>query len=197
MNFMTLGMRWRKWYILRKSYILVTIVISIGIPLYLLSRSISFYLAAEDLHDEINQIKLQGKANHELVKDYEAQKIALLMHPLEAKSKYENSVNDTNEASGGNKENKQKKTRGELGSLLNTMVYYILVEADDQVQLESIRIMENEFTIKGRTVSAEAGTAYVQRLKLKLKEAALSDKQGTDPANKMATFEIHGSLKGS
>lgn len=197
MNFMTLGMRWRKWYILRKSYILVTIAILIGIPLYLLSRSVSFYLDAESLHDEINQIKLQGKANHELVKDYESQKSALLMHPLESKSKYENSVNDTNEASGGNKENKQKKTRRELGSLLSTMMYYILVEADDQVQLESIRIMENEFTIKGRTVSAEAGTAYVQRLKLKLKEAVLSDKQGTDPANKMATFEIQGSLKGS
>ncbi|WP_298706756.1 hypothetical protein [uncultured Veillonella sp.] len=82
-------------------------------------------------------------------------------------------------------------------SRINKIVLYALLEAEDGIQLENIQCSDYEVSIKGRAINAKLGTEYVQRLKYKLKDVSITDKQGTDATHKVATFEIHGSLTGT
>ncbi len=242
MNFLTLGMRCRKWYILRKSYLFVCVVVLVGIPLFLCAQGIGFCLTAQELEEEVKRIELQGKNTHELARAYEINKGNLLINSSNKTTHVNNAAsnnnisnnnasnnnisnnntpnnnisnNDTlnNNAINKNVSNDSKETslrrindgtknsaarsNGVRNNLRNKIVYYSLVEANEEIQLENIFLSDEGFTVKGRTVSAEAGTAYVQRLKVQLKELNISDKQGTDTAHKVATFEIHGSLAGA
>lgn len=232
MNFLTLGMRCRKWYILRKSYLFVCVVVLVGIPLFLCAQGIGFYLTAQELEEEVKRIELQGKNTHELAKAYEINKGNLLINSSNKTTHVNNDVSNNNisnnntsnnsisnnnapnnNAMNKNVSNDSKETslrrindgtknsaarsNGARNNLRNKIVYYSLLEANEEIQLESIFLSDEGFTVKGRTVSAEAGTAYVQRLKVQLKELNISDKQGTDTAHKVATFEIHGSLAGA
>lgn len=171
MNFMTLGMKARRVYIFYKMWLILVIALALVCPAVVLLRAYGTYREAEEMQARANTLRAEAQPVHELVTAYDERKNSLLVH-----------------------------TKNEIHT--DTWLYHILVEAGsvepmDKVLLDSVQFADDEFTIKGHCASPDAGHRYVQRLKTAIKGVTITDKQGIDAAGQMASFEIHGSFKGT
>ncbi|MBS4913881.1 MAG: hypothetical protein KHZ77_06910 [Veillonella sp.] len=166
---MTPGMKLRRIYQRHKLWLILVLLVGILWPPIILFQSYRTYEAAEEMQNRTNQIKQETRYTHELVTAYDETKQLLL-----------------------------QRTNRSLHT--DIVLYHILVEAgavepSDRVLLESVQFSDEEFIIKGRSSTPESGHKYVQRLKSTIKGVTITDKQGTDTANQMATFEVRGDFK--
>lgn len=171
MNFMTLGMKARRIYIFYKMWLIFVSAVALICPPVVLLQAYGTYREAEEMQVRADMLSAEAQPVHELVTAYDARKANLLA-----------------------------RTKNEVHR--DTVLYHILVEAgsvdpQDKVLLDSVQFSEDEFTIKGRSATPDAGHRYIQRLKMAVKGVTITDKQGIDTAGQMATFEVQGSFKGT
>lgn len=171
MNFMTWGMKARRLYIFYKMWLILVTAVAVISPPIVLLQAYGTYHEAETIKSKADTLTAEAQPDHELVTAYDVRKNSLLAH-----------------------------TKNEIHT--DTFLYHILVEAGsvepmDKVLLDSVQFTDDEFTIKGHSVSPDAGHRYIQRLKIAIKGVTITDKQGIDAAGQMASFEVHGSFKGT